>query len=327
MASRKSSATGRRFECHRCRIERCRTVGMYRAMIIRPLGDRDVAALEQLAIEAETEDFHFVTRFLADVGAANTTFDTPKEFFFGVFDRERLLGFGGVTPDPYLADSVTGRLRHLYVRRDARRRGIGHSLVRALEARASGIYERLRLRTDTDAAAHFYRRLDYQPKRRALRDAYPFSSDSMKFPVALRWILVPAASMVSCSGTVLIADAVGRGASRIIGLDTGRAIESVVAVDVRAGLVYAIGAVAWVIAGTWIAPRHRVAVAPVLYVVGAFLAWSELDGWYFPEGHPRAYQTSRVPLVLTLVGGFLAAAAIMVRCRRGERREAQHDNS
>jgi hypothetical protein len=78
----------------------------------------------------------------------------------------------------------------------------------------------------------------------------------------------------------------------------------------RYGLVNAAGAIAFVVAGAWIAPRHRVIVASGPYVSGALLAWFVLGDWYFPEGDPRAYQPSRIPLVLTLIGGAIAVGII-----------------
>jgi ribosomal protein S18 acetylase RimI-like enzyme len=68
-----------------------------------------------------------------------------------------------VTRDPYIADTRIGRLRHVYVRPEIRRRGVGRALVAHLEARAAACYGSLRLRTDTEAASRFYERLGYEP--------------------------------------------------------------------------------------------------------------------------------------------------------------------
>ena len=130
-------------------------------MLIRPLAAPDTAWLERIAEEARDEGFQFVTRFLADLAAERAALDTQREFFLGAFESDELVGFGGVTPDPYIDDATVGRLRHLFVRPAARRLGIGRSLVRALEDRAAPIYQRLRLRTNTHAAARFYERLGY----------------------------------------------------------------------------------------------------------------------------------------------------------------------
>jgi uncharacterized membrane protein (UPF0136 family) len=134
----------------------------------------------------------------------------------------------------------------------------------------------------------------------------------MRLPVALRWALVPVASMAGCSGSVFVADAVGTGARRFITPDVGSRIEALVPVDVRVGIVYAIAAAVWVIVGTRVAPTRRAVVPVALFAAGACLAWLVLHSWYFPESHPRAYQPSQVPLVLTLVGGLVGSAAMIV---------------
>ena len=135
----------------------------------------------------------------------------------------------------------------------------------------------------------------------------------MKLPLDLRWAIVPVASIAACTGTVFVADVVSGGGARMMTPEAGRRMEAVIPVEFRAGLVYAIAAVAWVIAGTYVAPRHRRVVAVALYIAGACLAWFELNDWYIPEGYPRAYQHSRVPLVLTLAGGLIAVVIIAIR--------------
>lgn len=138
----------------------------------------------------------------------------------------------------------------------------------------------------------------------------------MKPADVLRWALVPAASMAGCSGCILVADAIGGGATRIISPEAGSQIETLIPMDFRVGLIYAIAAAVWVFAGTYFAPRRSTAVVLLLFSAGASLAWFELSPWYFPELHPRAYQPSRVPLLLSLAGGLVAAAITMTTRRR-----------
>jgi GNAT superfamily N-acetyltransferase len=128
----------------------------------RCLAAADLPALRVLASLASAEGFRFVQRFVDDIAAGSASLHSRTEFFVGVVDDDRLIGFGGVTPDPYVNHEGVGRLRHLYVRPDRRDEGIGAQLVRVLEqhALAAG-YAQLRLRTDTSAAARFYERLGY----------------------------------------------------------------------------------------------------------------------------------------------------------------------
>lgn len=133
------------------------------AMPTRPLTPADLPALRALAALAEGEGFLFVTRFLDELLARRVRLDAPDEFFVGALIDGQLAAIGGVTPDPYVGDPRTGRLRHLYVRPDHRGEGIGRALVAELERRAEACYACLRLRTDTSAAAAFYERLGYHP--------------------------------------------------------------------------------------------------------------------------------------------------------------------
>lgn len=130
--------------------------------MVRALTFTDLAALNELAALSEAEGFRFVRRFLADLAATRVRLDGRCEFFLGTTARDQLVGIGGVTPDPYVQKADVGRLRHLYVRPDMRRTGIGRTLVAHLEARAEPCYALLRLRTDTTAAARFYQQLGYE---------------------------------------------------------------------------------------------------------------------------------------------------------------------
>jgi len=131
----------------------------------------------------------------------------------------------------------------------------------------------------------------------------------MTIPHAVRWVLVPVTAMGSCAGSLTATGILGRMSESAIPPAT---IEAICPVDVRVGLATAAAAVFFVLVGAMIAPKHRVIVSVLLYVVGATVAWYDLKGWYFPEHHPRAYQSSPVPLWLTLSGGLIAVLAVAV---------------
>lgn len=86
---------------------------------------------------------------------------------FGAWKAAHLLGVVGLTPDPYLyglhrprrSKQAVRRVRHLYVLPHARHSGVGRALLAALTDEARHHYRVLRLRTDTAAAAAFYRML------------------------------------------------------------------------------------------------------------------------------------------------------------------------
>lgn len=132
-------------------------------MPTRPLHPSDLPALREFATLAEAEGFRFVNRLVDALIADELDLDGSREFFLARVIGDRLVAVGGVTPDPYLDDARTGRLRHLYVHPDARDGGVGTELVIHLERRATGSYDSLRLRTDSARAARFYARLGYRP--------------------------------------------------------------------------------------------------------------------------------------------------------------------
>jgi predicted kinase/GNAT superfamily N-acetyltransferase len=126
---------------------------------LRVLTSADIPALDPLVQESEAEGFSMLRRFVDEYAAGAIELNTARGFFLGAFDAGRLVAIGGVTPDPYIDDAQIGRLRHLYVERAYRRRGVGRQLVRALEERSRPTYSGLRLRTRE--AANFYAALGY----------------------------------------------------------------------------------------------------------------------------------------------------------------------
>ena len=110
--------------------------------------------LEILRSEAVRQGFEFMDRLLAEWDSGANTFSRPGECLLGAFAGQTLTGVGGLNVDPCTDRADVGRLRHLYVRSDWRRRGVGRTLVDRLlqEARRSFCHVRLR----TEAAAAFY---------------------------------------------------------------------------------------------------------------------------------------------------------------------------
>jgi hypothetical protein len=139
-----------------------------------------------------------------------------------------------------------------------------------------------------------------------------------------RWALVPVVAIGGCTGTTTLGGAVGNLLQTMM---TPASLESTLPTDVRYGLVNAAGAIAFVVLGAWMAPRYRAAVAAILYAAGARIAWLALDSWWFPEGHPRAYQPSDVPLALTLAGGLLGVLISLIAFRRAPANEPEPSRS
>ncbi len=115
--------------------------------------------LRLLVKAAQAEGFRFMERAQLELSAGD--FGNLETILFGVA-TEKLVGVGGLTPDPYPdAEPDTGRLRHLYVLPRYRRLGVGQKLVAAVMQEATQHYPVLRLRTPTPEAAHFYETLGF----------------------------------------------------------------------------------------------------------------------------------------------------------------------
>ncbi len=120
------------------------------------------AALGPLVEAGRAEGLDFMWRLQLELSAGD--FDRPRTTLFGSFSGTELVGVGGLTPDLYPdAQPGVGRLRHLYVSPRCRRQGVGKALVLVVLKEARQHYRKVRLRTDTAAAARFYETLGFVP--------------------------------------------------------------------------------------------------------------------------------------------------------------------
>jgi ribosomal protein S18 acetylase RimI-like enzyme len=122
----------------------------------------DHLGLSALADEAQSEGFGFVHRLISDFNSGSNRFDRTGERLLGAFWSDELVGICGLNRDPYTDRHDVGRLRHLYVRKGDRHRGIGAALVEQLLKGASPPFSLIRLRTNTAEAAAFYERLGFK---------------------------------------------------------------------------------------------------------------------------------------------------------------------
>ncbi|OCW57533.1 GNAT family N-acetyltransferase [Hoeflea olei] len=119
----------------------------------------DEIDIEPLAEEAWRDGYRFIERMKHDWATGENRFDGPGERLLGAFEGEALVGFCGLNRDPYVSELV-GRIRHLYVGRDHRKKGIARDLlVRALDG-AAYWFPRIRLRA-TPSSRGFYRRMGF----------------------------------------------------------------------------------------------------------------------------------------------------------------------
>ena len=116
----------------------------------------DEAALAPLIAEGAAGDGPFLVRLRDEWRSGACRFDRPGEFLLGAFEGPRLVGVAGVSLDPYAPADGLGRVRHVYVLKSHRRRGIGRSLMTAILARSRKRFSTLRLRTQRAEAARLY---------------------------------------------------------------------------------------------------------------------------------------------------------------------------
>ncbi|MBO1081633.1 GNAT family N-acetyltransferase [Roseomonas haemaphysalidis] len=119
--------------------------------------------LDKLRAKAAGEGFRFMEKLAAEWLSGANRFAGPGEVLLGAFQATELVAVGGLNRDPYADQAGIGRLRHLYVKKSARRSGLGTTLVLQLLGHAEGTFHSVRLKTDTSEAADFYVSLGFWP--------------------------------------------------------------------------------------------------------------------------------------------------------------------
>ena len=122
--------------------------------------DPEDPRLAELAKAARTEGYNFVDRLLSESKSGVNRFDEDGEAFLGAFAADKLVGCGGVNLDPYSDDEV-GRIRHVFVLCEYRRKGLATALVEALLASSKSRFGTVRLRTSDKRADQFYEAMGF----------------------------------------------------------------------------------------------------------------------------------------------------------------------
>ena len=122
-----------------------------------------VPGIDELQAEARAEGYDFLDRLLDDWQSGENRFDGPGEIFVGAFDKDVLVGVGGLNRDPFLDDPTVGRIRRVYIRAGWRNQGLGRALVTALVEHARQNFRSVRLRAENPPAGRLYERMGFLP--------------------------------------------------------------------------------------------------------------------------------------------------------------------
>jgi GNAT superfamily N-acetyltransferase len=117
---------------------------------------------EALVCDARTEGWTFLDRMAAEWADGRNQFNRPGESIRGALLDGSVIGIAGLNRDPYVQDTATGRLRHVYVGPNWRRLGIAERLVPSLLAAPHG-FRTICLRTANPEAARLYCALGFSP--------------------------------------------------------------------------------------------------------------------------------------------------------------------
>ena len=114
----------------------------------------------ELVQSGSDEGFTFMPRLERAWQSGENRFDRAGESLLCARVDSKLVGVCGLNVDPFAGDPGVGRVRHLYVSPEFRRRGVGTRLASEIVALAKENFAFLRLRTQQ--AASFYERLGFE---------------------------------------------------------------------------------------------------------------------------------------------------------------------
>ena len=130
---------------------------------IKQIEDLNIGLLENLASEAYIEGYNFVQRAIDEWKSGLNDFSKKGEILFGIFMSNLCIGIGGLDIDPYIENLSIGRIRHVYISQEHRRRGFATLLLRRIIDIAWNHFELLRLYTDIPNASSLYESLGFIP--------------------------------------------------------------------------------------------------------------------------------------------------------------------
>jgi GNAT superfamily N-acetyltransferase len=129
---------------------------------ILPMDDELPAGFDAVLVEARRDGHVFIERFHAGWREGQERYRGENEGIFAAFLGDQFVGMAAMGVDPYAKDSTVGRLRHVFVLRAARRKGVAEALVRTCLQRGRR-FDLIRLRSRSAEASRLYERLGFSP--------------------------------------------------------------------------------------------------------------------------------------------------------------------
>jgi len=110
-------------------------------------------------VESRLQGYRMIDRLVREWRTGENCFSKPNEAFFGYTEKGSVVGLGGINEEPYLPVPEYGRIRHLYVLKAWRGRGIGTEILGRIVEFGLQHYTVITLRTPSNASADaFYER-------------------------------------------------------------------------------------------------------------------------------------------------------------------------
>jgi GNAT superfamily N-acetyltransferase len=128
---------------------------------IQKIESLNTELLQPLVIESESGGFNFIRKLNDEYISGKNRFDKPGELLLIVEEDRKIIGVCGLNQDPYMNKAGFGRVRHLYVTKGHRNRGMGKALVQKIIEEAKDHFYILTLRTDNPTADTFYRSIGF----------------------------------------------------------------------------------------------------------------------------------------------------------------------
>lgn len=129
------------------------------------INDANISSVERLVEESITEGYTLGRRLLEEWRDGSNTFSKRGEKSWALFSGEQCVAIGGINIDPYVEnnDGSIGRVRHVYVMKEFRGKGLSKTLMNHILEHAKKYFKTVRLSTRNPVAKHLYKSFGFVP--------------------------------------------------------------------------------------------------------------------------------------------------------------------